>query len=311
MPENNLQQLFELYIKECMYSMCLRPETIRGYSAVFTLFLKVMPEVADVTDLKRSMLIEFFHRIQTRERVVGKNQVRIGVRKSTTKTHWTKLNVFFKWLKEKQHIKQNPLEGIKPPRVSYIDFKRLTPKEINRIYASISLSYGNSLAYYRNTMMVSLLLFCGLRRGELIGLQVKDIDLGNKNIQIRGETSKSGQTRILRIHPTLVLHVKNYFQVRKAQRIKSEKLIISTLQDQGLTMEGLRHWVKSIQKKSGVKFHLHQFRHTFASMLAEQNVNLFKIQKMMGHSSITMTEKYVRSLKPEDMMEDIERLSID
>ena len=68
--------------------------------------------------------------------------------------------------------------------------------------------------------------------------------------------------------------------------------------------------LQALIKKSGVKFHLHQFRHTFACKLAEMNVNAFNVQKMLGHSSILMTMKYVRSMKTEDMGEDINKISI-
>ena len=71
----------------------------------------------------------------------------------------------------------------------------------------------------------------------------------------------------------------------------------------------LKHWVKSLIKKSGVKLHLHQFRHTFACKLAEADTNLFKIQKLMGHASITMTMKYARSLQTSDMADDIAKIS--
>jgi integrase len=62
-------------------------------------------------------------------------------------------------------------------------------------------------------------------------------------------------------------------------------------------------------KKSGVKFYLHKFRHTFACKLDEKNINSFNIMKMMGHTSINMTSKYVRSMKTEDMGDDIRKMS--
>jgi integrase len=85
---------------------------------------------------------------------------------------------------------------------------------------------------------------------------------------------------------------------------------MSSKEDTKLTINGLKHWYERLNKISGVKFHLHQFRHTFASKLAEADVNLFKIQKMMGHTDIKMTERYARSLQTQDMAEDIGKISI-
>jgi site-specific recombinase XerD len=305
-----LQQLFEEYISRCRYTARLRPETIRGYKAVFTLFLKVMPEVTELEDLTPEMLNEFFKRIQERTRIVGRDTLKVGVKDSTIKTQWTKLNVFFDWLYKKNHIEENPLEDIKPPRVNYDDYKRLEDAEINRIYSSIVIYSTTPLMLRRDTLMVSLLLYLGIRKGEFISLQVKDLDLEKRRITIRGETSKSGRTKILPINPTLLLHLKEYLEVRRRLGYRTEYLIVSTREDRGLSREGLKHWVNSIIKKSGVKFHLHQFRHTFACKLTENGTASLSLQKLMGHASITMTAKYTRSLRAENMMAEVSRISI-
>ncbi len=306
--ESQLQGFFREYISECQFSACLRPETVRGYCAVFSLFTKIMPEVSSTEFLTPEMLNDFFKRIQTRKRLVGRNTVKTGVKNSTIKTQYSKLNVFFGWLCKKGYLERNPLKDIRPPQVNYDDYRRLEDNEINKIYSAITLHSSNPLMLRRDTMMVSLLLFCGIRLGEFISLQVKDIDIEKREISIRGETSKSNRTRVLKIHPTLVLHLKDYLRERK--NLKTEHLIVSKKGDSGLTREGLKHWVKSLIIKSGVKFHLHEFRHTFACKLAEADVNIFKIQKMMGHRNITMTMKYVRSMKTEDMMDDISKICI-
>jgi integrase len=303
-----LEKIFCDYINECKFSMCLRPETIRGYIAVFKLFSKVMPEVSSTEELSSEMLNLYFMRIKTRTRIVGKNTLKTGVKNSTIKTQYSKLIVFFRWLCKNGYLEQNPLKNIKAPQVNYDDFRRLEDVEINKIYSAIVRCSSNTLLLRRDTVMVSLLLFCGIRKGEFISLQVKDIDLEKKEIKVRGETSKSKRTRVLKIHPTLLLHLKDYFRERK--NLKTEWLIVSNRGEGGLTREGLIHWVKSIAEKSGINFHLHQFRHTFACKLAESNVNIFKIQKMMGHQNITMTMKYSRSLQTENMEEDISKICI-
>ena len=61
--------------------------------------------------------------------------------------------------------------------------------------------------------------------------------------------------------------------------------------------------------KSGVKFHLHMFRHTFACKLTEGGTPSLSLQKLMGHTSLSMTAKYTRSLKAENMGDDIGNIS--
>lgn len=308
--QDSLQELFEKYINEVQYSSCLRPETLRGYRSVFNLFLKVMPEVTSTEFLTSEMLHEFFKRIQTRQRTIGKATIKTGVKKSTVKTLWSKLNVFFSWLTNNGYVRENPLKTIKPPKVNYDDFKKLEDTDIHKLYAAITMHSINILSLRRDTFMLSLLLFCGLRKGEFISLRVTDIDLQKKEITIRGETSKSNKKRILKMHPTLILHFTDYLKTRNSLFLKTEHLIVSNRGDTGLTVEGLKHWTQSLGKKSGVKFHLHRFRHSFACKLAEANVNIFKIQKLMGHSDITTTMRYARSMATENMADEIEKISI-
>lgn len=307
--KKDLKQLYIDFINELLYSNRLSSETIRGYKAVFDLFIKIMPEVIELDNLTKEMLNEFFKRTQSRPRKVGKRIV-AGVKRTTTKTHWSKLNVFFKWLEKNNYIEENPLNFIKPPRVSYDDFPRLEDEEINKIYASIIIHSKNPLILRRDTFMVSLLLYTGVRKGEFISLQIKDIDLLRKQITIRGETSKSKKTKTLPIHPTLFWHLKDYMEERKRLGYKTEHLIVSSKGDRGLSREGLKHWVNGLIKKSGVKFHLHQFRHTFACKLTESGMPSLSLQKLMGHTNISMTTKYTRSLKAENMYEDICKISI-
>jgi site-specific recombinase XerD len=308
--ETNLRQLHSQFISECRYSACLRDETIRGYKNTFDLFEKIMPEITTIDLLSSLALTEFFKRIETRQRIVGKNTVKTGVKKSTIKTYWSKLDCFFKWLEKKQLIAISPLDGKKSPRVNYDDFRRLEDKQINKIYSAIISYSDNSLISRRDTLMVSILLYTGVRKGEFISLQVKDLDFDKKLITIRGETSKSKKTKVLPIHPTLLWHLKEYLEERKRREYKTEYLIVSSVKDKGLSREGLKHWVDSIIKKSGVKFHLHQFRHTFACKLTENGTPSLALQKLMGHTSISMTAKYTRSLKSENMNDEICKISI-
>lgn len=284
-------------------------ETLRGYTAVFELFLRVMPEVGDIEDLQPQMLIEFFKRIDTRARIVGKNTVKVGVKGSTIKTQWSKLNVFFSWLQTNGHIKANPLTSFKPPHPRYEDPKALENNSIHKLYAAISLHSINSLLLRRDIMMLGLLLYCGLRKSELLALHVRDVDIIKREVVVRAETSKTKNWRVLKIHPTLLLHIQDYYKERKLKVLKTGFLLVSNKGDSRLTADGLKHWVVSISKKSGVSFHLHQLRHTFACKLAEADVNPFKIQKLLGHTSLAMTLKYIRSLQTEKMEEDISKIS--
>jgi len=308
--KKELQEFHEEFISECQFSRRLRPDTLRGYKSVFKMFLLLMPEVTNTDGLTPDMMKEFFKRIETRKKKVGKNTIKSGVKDSTVKTYWNKLNCFFEWLLANKDIPKNPLENIKPPEPAYNDSRALVSSDIEKIFAAITLHSHNALLLKRDMLIVNLLLFCGVRKGEFISLQVRDIDMEKGMLTIRGETSKSKMTRHIPIHRTLMLHLQEYIIERNKHRYYTPYLIVSSNGDSGLTVHGLKHWVERLNETSGVKFHLHRFRHTFACNLATANVGLIKIQKLMGHTDPKMTATYLRSISTEDLRDDIDKLSI-
>lgn len=309
--ETHLQQLFDEYVDECRFTYKLRPATIRGYAAVFSHFSKFLPDDATTKTLSRRVMTDFFKYLETRERIVGKDTVRVGVKPSTTSTYYRKLNAFFKWLSIKGYIEENPLSTIHSPHAEYTDRRNLVGTDTHKIITAIQLHSKNELLLKRDMAMISTLLFCGVRKGELLGLKVTDVNFEKRLLQVRGETSKSKKTRHIPMSHTLSIHLQGYIAQRNIRRYKTEHLWVSGNGDTAFTEHGLKHWVKRLNDLSGVRFHLHRFRHTFAHNLAEQNVSVIKIQKLLGHSDIRMTQVYLRAVSAEDCRDEIEKLVVD
>ncbi|MDB5226577.1 MAG: recombinase XerC, partial [Bacteroidota bacterium] len=268
--QKDLPTLFQDYIRECEFTRRLRSETLRGYREVFSTFQKLMPEISDPKFLLDDLMIEFFRRIQTRPRKVGKDKIIVGVKDSTVGTYWSKLRSFFKWLQGKNIIALNPLSTLKPPKVDYVDSRALDEDKLHRILAAITLHPENALLFKRDVALFHTLVYCGLRKNELLHLQVSDIDLIKNELTVRSETSKSRRTRILPMHPTLRYHIKEYFDQRKKQGFKCPTMWVNGRRDMPLTEHGLKYWVMRLEKLTGIKFHLHRFRHSFACALAKK-----------------------------------------
>jgi len=309
--KKDLKQLFNEYLQACEYSSRLRPETIRGYKDIFRNFTNLMPGIDDPELITSDSMTEFFQKLETRKRIVGRGIEKSGVKKSTIKTYWSKLNSFFEWLHIKEIIVKNPLEHMTPPQPEYNDKRALRKAEIEKIITAIQMNSKNALILNRDMMIINLLIFCGLRKGEISSLQVRDIDMSKRVLTVRGETSKSKKTRELPINQSTMIHIEEYLKERKIRGYKTEYLIVSNGSDSKLTVHGFKHWVKRLEEHSGVKFHLHRFRHTFACNLVRQNSNIANIQRLMGHTDLRMTQRYLRSLGVEDLREDVNRMSLD
>ena len=304
-----LHQLFDEYIYEAEFVKKLQPETLRAYNNIFSLFIKLLPQVSLET-LTPKIITDFFKILQERKRLIGKGIPKTGIKKSTIATYWSKLNTFFDWLLSRRYIKANPFSELAYPSPSYEDKKFLKKEEIEKIITAIQTHHDNNLFLLkRNLVLFYLLLFCGLRREELILLQIRDIDLQRKVLTIRADNSKTGRSRLLPLHSTTIMHLTDYLNARK--RYTTPYLFASSIKDEGLTLNGLKHWVDKFKDCSGVAFHLHQFRHTFAVNFLNTSNNIAKLKQLMGHKNISMTISYLRCLPVDAMRGDIENMDID
>lgn len=305
-----IDKLFQLYITNCRYGKQLSPKTIKSYREVFRTFRKMLPELNSTEDLHPAIVPEFFRILSNRKRIVGKDKVQIGVRPATIKTYYDKLIAFFRWLENNDHVPAGFSNRIsKPKEPAYDDTRALTDNEVSRILSSITMhSRGTHFQYLRDLIIIELLLYTGLRKGELLGLRIADIDFVKNNIFINGHTSKSKRSRYIPLHYALASHLKAYLSEREKLKLSSERLIISVKDGIPLTEHGLKYWVKKYSRLSGVKFHIHRFRHTFACKLALENANIISIMNVLGHSSTRMTERYLRSIKTESSRNYIENI---
>lgn len=307
--KKSISQLFDEFIYEAAFVKKVRNETVRGYKNSFSLLIKLMPQTS-IESLNPHTITEFFKILEQRKRLVGKGTVKTGIKKSTVATYWSKLNTFFCWLEVKKHIRNNPFSELAYPTPSYEDRKFLKKEEIEKIITAIHTHHNsNLLILKRNLVVFYILLFCGLRREELLLLQVRDIDFERKLLTIRADTSKSGRTRQVPIHSTTLMYLKDYLHARKSYT--TPFLIVSSKFDAPLTLDGLVHLTNRIKNHSGVSFHLHQFRHTFAVNFLNSSNNIVKLKQLMGHKNISMTLIYLRCLPVDHLRGDVENMSID
>jgi site-specific recombinase XerD len=305
----NIQQLFEEFMYEAEFARKVKPKTLLGYSNTFQLFIKIIPDCS-LDTLSSGTVIRFFKILQERRRFVGKGAIKVGIKKSTVATYWVKLNPFFAWLAVKKHIPLNPFNGMQFPAPKYEDKKFLKKEEVEKIIAGIHCLHNSDLlTLKRNLVIFYIFLFCGLRREELLSLQVRDIDFTRKILTVRGNTSKSGRSRDIPLHSTVLLHLKDYLHSRKDYT--SPFLIVSTRKDERLTDFGLKHFTDKLKNQTGVQFHVHQLRHTFAVNFLKASNNILKLKQLMGHKEISITMIYLRCLPVSEFRGDIESMDVD
>ncbi|MBR5794975.1 MAG: tyrosine-type recombinase/integrase [Erysipelotrichaceae bacterium] len=158
-----------------------------------------------------------------------------------------------------------------------------------------------SFSEYRNWVTVNFFLGTGVRVATLINAKIEDVDLIAERFTIRH--SKNRKSSIIPISKQLKSVLLEYLRIRKGD--EDDYLFCNQFGEQ-MTIYSLRHAIERYNKARGVsKTGLHTFRHTYAKKCVLNGVNVFVLQRLMGHSDISVTKEYV-NLYAEDLSRDIE-----
>jgi integrase len=154
------------------------------------------------------------------------------------------------------------------------------------------------------TPIVTLALHTGLRRGELFGLEWRDVDLANRRLTVRGEGAKSGQTRHVPLNKTAVATLSSW-HASKPETMPDAVVF------PGATGEPLddikKAWAALVKRAKLDDFRFHDCRHHFASKLVMAGVDLNTVRELLGHRDIKMVLRYAH-LAPEHTLAAVERL---
>lgn len=285
--------------------------TLRGYESSYKLFTKLMPE-SKLEDINKDVLINFFDKLRTRERSPRESKKEIGVENTTLITYKNKLGSFFNWLVKNKKIKVSPFKDLKLAKPVERGRIYLNNEEIQRIFSAISfnIDWKNGLIKKRNLTIIAIAVFLGLRKGELMGLKLMDLNLDKRMLLVRGEESKSKKSRELGINNRAFSMLSDYLDERKKKSYQNDYLFVSDNKDMKFTEHGLKHMLAKVENKVSFSFHMHQFRHTFACNLKRLGYDVYEIMQYLGHSDIRMTVKYLRNFPIEDTRDRLNDMDI-
>lgn len=214
---------------------------------------------------------------------------------STVRTYWTKNRSFFQHLAASHHV-ANPFANVRAPVLPSSVPKARTPAECQRILDSArNYPWSSRFDRCRAVAMLGVVLYAGLRRKEVIGLQYLDVDLEQQTIHIvKGKGRGGGKERFMFIAPELDALLRAYLVERTKARIVAPEFFCSAVTKQGLNVITLRRLVLLIRQASGVPFTLHSLRHSFITQLLRSGVPIHTVSDLAGHTQITTTAGYLR-----------------
>lgn len=276
------QQKFEDYLlKEKNYSLY----TVRAYSkdvAFFKGFLEENYEGASLESVSYSLI---------RSWIVG--MVDNAISNVTINRKIASLKAFYKFLLKTKQIGGNPLshhKALKTPKKVQVPFSE---KELDLVLHHIS--YKEGFEGLRDKLIIDLFYTSGIRRSELINLQIQNVDIAGKTLKVLGKRNKE---RILPILDVIVEQLKLYCNARKAlEKIKDENYLFLLSNgnkiNETFVYRLINSYFSNVSEK--VKKSPHMLRHTFATHMLNNGADLNSIKELLGHSSLASTQVYTHS----------------
>jgi len=204
------------------------------------------------------------------------------------------LKSFFRFLKTEGHLARDPAEGLEYARVPHrLPRNVLTPQEAKRILESVDCSTALGL---RDRTILEVLYATGIRKEELRHLTVGDVNLEEGLLRIN--LGKGGRDRVVPLGVVASRFLESYIKgVRPdlLSRANTDRLFLS-YRGQPLDPHTVGSLVARHARAAQVKKHVtcHVWRHTCATHLIQNHANLRHVQDLLGHRSLTTTERYLQ-----------------
>ncbi|MEY4835799.1 MAG: Tyrosine recombinase XerC [Bacteroidota bacterium] len=278
---NNLQSHLEYLEKEKKYS----PLTVNAYQkdiVSFQLFLNKNHEGCSLEEVNYPLI---------RSWIVELSDAKIAA--SSINRKMASLKSFYKFLLKTKQIDRNPFvkhKSLKTPKQVQIPFSE---KEINSLFELHFLE--TDFDSVRNRLVVELLYATGMRRAELINLDIKAIDFYGNSIKVLGKRNKE---RIIPLLASTSAVIKLYLTKRKELPVihAPEKLILSKKGNkisETFVYRLINDYFSTISEK--VKRSPHVLRHSFATHLLNNGADLNSVKELLGHASLSSTQIYTHS----------------
>lgn len=221
------------------------------------------------------------------------SEMRGGSARSTTARRLATVRSFFKYLHREGILKQNPARLVPTPRQP-----RALPSFLN-VDEAFSLMEGpkggddgiQGFKETRDWAILELAYGSGLRVGELEALDVSGIDLRERVVRVIGKGRKE---RLVPIGSKAAAALERYINLRHAEAPPGEGALFLGRAGKRLGQRSIRRMVRKYSLDTGIagKVSPHTLRHSFATHLLQGGADLRVIQELLGHSSLSTTQKY-------------------
>lgn len=282
---NEIKTQISAYLDYCKRQKCLDEKTLRAYRIDLSQFCNAI-SCTEISELTPAVLENFIQKLHD------------DYKPKTVKRKIASLKALFHYLEYRDIIEKNPFDKIQVAfRSPKILPKTIPLHTIESFLSAIYKQIDDAKTEYqknnaiRDAAIIELLFATGMRISELCELSVDNVDMKDRTILIYGKGAKE---RLIQIGTDDVMKIlEQYKAIFETQILKSGYFFVNR-DATVVSDQSVRRMINKYAKMAGISQHItpHMFRHTFATSLLENDVDIRYIQEMLGHSSINTTEIY-------------------
>ena len=219
-------------------------------------------------------------------------------KQKTVKRKIASIKAFYNYLEETEIIAESPFRKIKVKIKETVTLPRIIPREeieklLNHMYQCLNENDKASRKFMlRDVAVIEVFFATGARVYEISNIRDDSINLNTGLIRLMG---KGGKERYVQISNTSILEVLKKYYDENEQSIKKSGYFFVNNRESRYTEQSIRLMLKKYTKQAGIERNItpHMFRHSFATYLIEEGVDVSCVQQILGHSSIKTTQIYI------------------
>ena len=287
-----MTELLDRYINYLRYERNASPHTIRNYQSdlrQFRDYLKAANAEAeiDVRTIDALHIRGFLGFLFEREK-----------KKTSIARKLAAVRAFYKFLTKDRVLAQNPAATVSTPKLDKTLPRIMSEEEMSSFLDRLAeVAKDGDPLMRRDRAILELLYASGLRVSELVGLDLRSVNFGDAMLLVRGKGRKE---RIVPFGSKAQQALNDYLPIRERILMEAKKTgqaaLFLNARGARLTSRSIDRMVKKYVRAFGpnVKVSPHSLRHAFASHLLTEGADLRSIQEMLGHRSLSTTQKYTQ-----------------
>lgn len=229
-----------------------------------------------------------------------------GAEAATVKSRQAAVRRFSKWLAEEDEIDVDHLAGLKPPKLDVKVIPELTEEQLKALLKACA---GRDMRDRRDEALVRLMVETAARAGEVVDMEMPDLDLRAGTAVVR--RGKGGKGRRVAFGPQTGRALDRYLRARRTHRLAETPRLWLGDRGKGFSYDGLYNALKRRAELAGIEgFHPHVLRHTGAGRWLQAGGSEGGLMAMAGWSSRDMIDRYTRATSERRAAEEARRLNL-